>query len=499
MNNLNDDIYFINEKAEKLIVFLFIAVMFVFMVLNPAHKTFTYDELDWTLKFVDSGSYSGMIRGLLNYGYNLPLYYTILYLIFQTGTYSEIFYMLPSIIFVIAGVIGMYFFGRKNLGRIGGLLCFFITVTSGILVSQGGWKVRPYGMLFCFSVLTLYCFMEKLKEESGRNLMRFCIVLLILMYTHWFGALIAVFYGMADLFFIARKKLSIRSLVPYIIDVCLFVPWLFIMFKTHINTLSDYWANIPDLNSFLSVISYLFSRNKLMVVLFLVSCLFSLWIFIKRREALYGILFGAVIWVFSTVFVYSRFINPDGSLFVKRYFFVILPHLHVIFAAGIYAAVSFIKKPLYRKCFISLFIIIFIVNAVFSYNKALESTVEDENQYRQTADHIMADAGASGRNTLILTSAGREWVNIYLIPETDVIPGNMARGTSLDSMMYYMKDGAVSDDETLSARELQDYDVIYAFELHSKFKDDIRKVFDSAYEKTGEDENCNLVIYRKKQ
>ena len=47
--------------------------------------------------------------------------------------------------------------------------------------------------------------------------------------------------------------------------------------------------------------------------------------------------------------------------------------------------------------------------------------------------------------------------------------------------------------------ELQDYDVIYAFELHSKFKDDIRKVFDSAYEKTGEDENCNLVIYRKKQ
>ena len=114
MNNLNDDIYFINEKAEKLIVFLFIAVMFVFMVLNPAHKTFTYDELDWTLKFVDSGSYSGMIRGLLNYGYNLPLYYTILYLIFQTGTYSEIFYMLPSIIFVIAGVIGMYFFGRKK-------------------------------------------------------------------------------------------------------------------------------------------------------------------------------------------------------------------------------------------------------------------------------------------------------------------------------------------------------------------------------------------------
>lgn len=487
-------------RFEKIGMAAALFLMVAFMIWNPTGKTFTYDELDWTVRFVDSGSYLEMLKGLLTYGYNLPLYYTIVYVVFQFLPHTEIWLLLPSILFVIAGILAMYQTAKENYNILYARFVFWLGITSGILVSQGGWKLRPYAMTFCFSAFTLLYFLRRQREDTGKNRLMYGVFMTLLIYSHWFGALLCAFYGLCDLVLFFRKKVKFSCIISYVgVGVC-FIPWFILMMVMHTNNFADYWGPIPDIHSPVSTISYLFNRNRLLVIIFALTVLIQLFIIWKNRKQkqtkdtlLFLFMLSAIAFVMITVFIYSRYINPDGSLYVNRYFFVVIPHLLMITAAAFSWCYQCIP---WKKVICILLVLFFAGTGVLSYQKAMEDTIEAENPYKAAAIYLSENQETLSDSSLIVTAIGKEWVSFYLSPRMEQMPLNFAFGTQ--EFYYYEKDGIYVDKVLMQDEDVLQYDTIYMFELHSHFSDKVNQFIEEHYKLQTTDEESNLRVFVRK-
>ena len=89
-----------NKKTYKVIKIPKVGIFFISIFKSLNHDLWI-DELDWTIRFLDVNSFEEMIIKLLQYGYNLPLYYIIMYFIFKFISTNEFILVLPSIVFSI--------------------------------------------------------------------------------------------------------------------------------------------------------------------------------------------------------------------------------------------------------------------------------------------------------------------------------------------------------------------------------------------------------------
>ncbi len=328
------------KNIYKLTSVIILCIMFLIMCLYASKESFWGDELDWTIKFLEKSNIKEMLSDLLDKGYNLPLYYLIMFPIYHIVPYGELWLLFPNFIAVIAGIyiinkIGKKISGNEDLGFIS--LC--IAATSYILIYYGAFELRPYALLFCFSSLALYSFICKLQEPNNiKNNILYTLSLILLAYTHWFGCLIIVFYFFVDAFFWLRKKVSISFIFNYFILGIVFLPWFILLMKTHSTDFTQYWGEIPTIKSFFVVMAFLVSRNLIYALSFLVSLIILVIAIIKKDMNKFKnifILIGSITWILLSTFIYSKYINPNGSLWVERYFFVILPHVFIISAISL--------------------------------------------------------------------------------------------------------------------------------------------------------------------
>ena len=68
-------------KLYKILSILILIGMFIFMVMNGNNQSFWVDELDWTLSYMARNNIIDMFQALLTQGYNLPLYYIIMFFV----------------------------------------------------------------------------------------------------------------------------------------------------------------------------------------------------------------------------------------------------------------------------------------------------------------------------------------------------------------------------------------------------------------------------------
>jgi hypothetical protein len=492
LNNAMKFLFSGKTSGYKIISVCALVFMTIFMTAFASRQSFWVDELDWMIGIITGKSvfnyklFTGMFQILLEQGYNLPLYYLIEIPFYKLLPYGEVFLLIPSIIFVIAGIIILSKAGKLLGGERIGFFTLCISVTSSTLIIQGGWEIRPYSITFCFSALTLLMFIKRLKTETSKNIVWYSIALLLLLYSHWFGSILAIFYGCIDVYLCIKKKVSFKCLLSYIAAGVFFLPWFLLMVFHHVNDLSAYWSQIPRIIEPVLSIAYLLSNTVMYCLLFAIGFFVIIIRWIKTlnkvsSSAITNIWFYmivGIIWVIVPIFMYSRFINQSGSFYVQKYFFVIMPFVFLITAYafselynGIERICAYSKT---KKQVLHLSILLLFCFAGFqNYHRAYSNISAIHEPYREAAEYLSKDKQIYAEDALVICNAGSAWIEYYFNKRGYTIPANVAvyKGKPPTTILF-IDHGVYKEPLVIPEEQLLTYKRIYLFEVHETFSEE---------------------------
>lgn len=247
---------------------------------------------------------------------NPPLYF-IIFKIWRSIIQNENYFRYLS---VIAGVLFnfcFYIYVKNWLGRTKALIAYFMVAISLILIyfSQ---EIRCYIFLIlfsCTSALLLFKYNQKTK-------ILYFINSILLLNTHFYGALIWLFNFIFGISVFYKKKNRTKSfIINNTVSFLIFLPN--VLFKTKsITSEFNTWIKKPDLSEFIQVLQN-FSISMVIFCLFLFIVFYAY----KNTKATksklflkYNILAVISVIVFSLIFSLSV-----KSIFHYRYFYVIYP------------------------------------------------------------------------------------------------------------------------------------------------------------------------------
>ena len=272
------------EKYYKIFGIATLSIMFIVMCLYAAKQSFWLDELDWTIEFLAKSNIGDMLNQLLKTGYNLPLYYLIMFPIYKIVPYGELWLLFPNIIAAICGIYMTKKIGEKVGGKNLGFLSLCIAATSYVLIYKGVFELRPYAFLFCFSSIALYRYICRMENNNTKNNVLYTISIILLAYIHWFGCLLIAFYFLVDVFLWIRKKISISFIFPYVIVGIVFLPWFILMLTTHTTNFNEYWAGTPSISSLIFTFAFLLGYNIVCCILFAIAFISLIYLLIKKKK-----------------------------------------------------------------------------------------------------------------------------------------------------------------------------------------------------------------------
>lgn len=450
-------------KTMRTVGFGLLALMVIVMIAFSSAKSFWFDEMVWTIGKIANKSFSEVVLTLLEEGYNMPLYYFVLRIWYPLVPYGEGYLLVISMVSVIIGIIFCYLAAKAIGGKILAFITFCLACVSSILLLRGAWELRPYAFLFWFSAMTLWCYIKRVKEESWRNIFLLALAMALLMYTHWYGAVLLVFYGIGDLFLLAKKKIKIRFMVSYLISGLAVLPWFVLML---LRIKSDFSVNeisiVPKWILMINSLDILFSSNSLLFLIFTIAVIITAIISVQAVKAkkwstesyLWMHTFLCTIWIIGLTFLYSRYINPQGSIYSERYYFILVPHVLLITAYGIKTIGTLLNHKKNAVYLTALLVLIGIIG----YSKAISTVTKLHQPYREVAEILAHEEKAYEANTLILTSAGDEaWLEYYFRKRGYEIPPNVAYGLKL------IREDGVPVNILVDYADLYEFDRLYVW------------------------------------
>jgi uncharacterized membrane protein len=471
------------ERKQRIYIILAIGLLLFmagFMLVLASRQSFNLDELDRTIGPLTGKSTSGipMLRMLLNWGTVPPLYFMIMKPFYELLPYGEMFLLIPSIVFAVLGILITAKTGKIIGGTDIGFIAVCIAVGSVTLIAYG-WELRPYTITFCLSSLTLLMYIKRLKRETNNNIRNYGISLVLLLYCHYFGLILAFSYAFIDLYLYLRKKISIKCFFSYLAGL-LFLPWVIMVLYTSGTNLSaffGFWAGIPgDLEPF-NTVFFLLSNSLLYFILFYFGFNFTLFKGVRVNEketsdeSVIWLFIGiCIIWTILLVYIYSKYINPNGSLYVNRYFLVIMPHVFLIAAFGFLKAYCTIQRLFFKtaikKRFLNCIIIALVCSGIFqTYQKSYSNIASINQPYREFAELLIKEGQANSANSLVICSYGTAWVEYYFSKRGLNIPANVAYCQPQDAVQQFISNGQYIQPITLSREDFLKYDIIYLFQV----------------------------------
>jgi len=511
-----------NKKTRFWISVVLLVIMLTVMVLFASSQSFWYDELEWSIGKVAGMNFVEICRQLLKDGYNMPLFYWILAILYRIMPYGEIYLLLPNILFILVGITLLYRVSQQLGGENVAFYSLVISTITTILLVMGAWELRPYALLFCTSTLTLLAYLSRRQAENWVNILFYAGSIILLLFSHWFGAIVILSYGLMDVSLWVKRKIQFKSFLSYILAGLVFLPWVVMVFLRVEQDLSAYWASQPMIFDFFSVILFLLSYNWITFLYFILSCWILWFTFLKERrnhspspltsafiQLMYSILF-----VIGIDYLYSRYINTNGSVFVFRYFIVLLPHVVLLLACStdivmknLYHIAKLWKIP--QKMLLLICITLFLIIGVMNYSNAIQSIKSVFQPYRETAQFLTNQALSFQDNTLIITSsAGESWIDYYIQKRHFDLPENIASGNTIEnfhSKMLYtspisliVKNGIETDSTILTTNEILRYEHLYLFQNNNYFEKQFMQWVSQYYQLKYTNKQLHLVLYSKK-
>lgn len=262
---------------------------------------------------------------------NVPLFYLLAFLWIKLFGFSVgAMRWLPQLFaFLAVMVIGMI--GKKLSSSRGGVIAAVLAGLATPMIASAH-QFRTYSLLIFGSALLYLVWLHQ--KECLRYYLGYAAALLFLSYTHYFGVLVCGAFAVVDLWqmlFCAKNK---KFLSSYIIYALGFLPYLIAAYLHVSGVWGNFWPPVPAFRDIIPMLKEVGPAGGASLFLFAVVSFSYLamicrWLRTRKKHPLFKEERFVAVWtvgvVLAPVFVYSKYINPDSSLWVSRYFYVLLP------------------------------------------------------------------------------------------------------------------------------------------------------------------------------
>jgi uncharacterized membrane protein len=226
----------------------------------------------------------GIVKAIIAESENYPpLYYWVLHLWTSLFGHSEFSLRLLSAVTGSLCIPLIYLLGKTIFNRAVGLLAALILAASSynIYYSQ---EARSYSLMVFLALLSYYFFLKLLERYSFRRCVGYVLSSLVLLYTHFYGALIIAAQNAYYLTRLAAGPLPpVPSLARWIVIQLILLgtvlPQAYVLRGSSALT-EDFWIPRPNLNMIAGSILE-FSGSWPLFILFFLLCSYSI---INARE-----------------------------------------------------------------------------------------------------------------------------------------------------------------------------------------------------------------------
>lgn len=509
------------SRKSLIIKIVLLTWMTAFIWINGSVQSLWIDELS-SIGYIRSGiSLKDMMYTYLFCDTNMPLYSIILYYVYRIVPYGEKFLLIPSILFCIVGIVVMSTLMKRISGERASLIVFGLGCASNAIIWQGAWEARCYGLTFMLSVIAFLYYVETVKNTNKKTLIGFSIVAFFFMTTHWFACVLLAVYGVIDLILILYKRKPWQAVLTYIPGLMFFVPWFIISFMSKQEEYNNFWGIIPEWKNLVWTILFWLSGKRILWYICLISgaivCAKCFVSFIQKKKditfenIIVVICVVAIGWVIGIIYIYSRYLNPEGSLYIDRYFIVIAPHIIILTAYGLNRIIDLFdgfsqsihiqKEGLKRslRCFGRI-----LVGAIISicwircYQEEYIAIRKPFQQFREASEYLIEDGRIWDKNTLFVASnkyCGLDgFIEYYFIKPGYKEPVNIIDGkvNSLAESRFYPNYSQYSE------AELLEYDTIIDFRIHMSFDEKFIAFLEKNYTNVQSVEGLGIGVWERK-
>lgn len=327
-----DKLHQIRGRRFALALGIFTCVALTVMFLFADLRCLWYDDI-YELYFVRGRSFRDAMSVIARVDMNPPLWGALTWLWVRIAPYGNTWLRLPSILFAAASIPMIGLVGKRLGGERVGLIAAFLALCSPQIYVDCAFSFRCYGLYLFLSVCVTGAYLRKYRAPTVMNRTLYIVSMILLSATHYFGALLCVFFGISDLILAIRRRQPRLFFVDYLIAAAPILPWAWFQLKSVSGVLAGFWPEKPKVKELFQTMASLLSFSPFVLVLFIVSVVLAIRAlrFAKENRRFPGtfsyltVLFPALILLYLLfVFLFS-WLSPGTSLWVSRYFYCLIP------------------------------------------------------------------------------------------------------------------------------------------------------------------------------
>jgi uncharacterized membrane protein len=198
----------------------------------------------------------------------------------------------------------------------------FTTITFSFFHIYYSGEGRFYTFLYLLSLVViceLYLFLQNKKKV---NLLGYAIASVLIIYTHYYGAILLLVLSLVVLFLWLIKDIDFKTLlnivIANVIVLIIYSPWIPFMFG---RNKGSSWMSEPSLGTFFEYMYGYTGKNPVEFLFILISILFSIKLF-RTNVKFYALMLGTILLGFIIPFIVSYLTLP---MLHERYTIIYYP------------------------------------------------------------------------------------------------------------------------------------------------------------------------------
>jgi HAD superfamily phosphoserine phosphatase-like hydrolase len=393
------------HHSKKAVFIIAIISVFSFLLMRSVigNTHFWFDELI-SIDFARKTSLREAVVASISTDGNGVLFNSILFFWYKIVPYGEHWLWLLPEIFASLSVFATGILGKRVICDRAGVFSALIMATMPILLRYGN-ELRSYSLVVLIASLLLLLFFSRTKMPKILEIILYGLLLSLLVYSFPLSAVLCMISLMSDMYFIAKRKLSLIALLSYVIALVLYLPffYLFISNPNHITSGANYLMPLGDMYEFILAILdgnvvyiYSFAYGIVLVIALTVE---NTKVKDKTRKfQTTAILLSALFTIFSIAIMFAlnrvyASLFQSGFDIMTRYFIFTLPAIVLVIAFTFNSTFDKIETLFslkhYRK-----FIAALLISPLFIYSVWRTIAVVTENPKHYYEDKQYAETAA---------------------------------------------------------------------------------------------------------